>query len=631
MIKDVILDTVDDFSYVLLWLMIMSNSPIVNAFIYGIISACSMPLGSITALFWTPVSRMSSFLTAFGGGALLAALVIDLVGSATEKGHILELVSGSLMGSLFFTIVNQLVNNSGGFLRKPSTTLSHLTQQESRRFQKRVLSLKRIDLFRESPRSLRQKLAQILLVAHYPKGMTIYRQGEPSESLYIIRKGQVKLLDPQADFQPFKELKENDVFGQFAFLTASPHQTVAQTTEDTQLDVLPRPDFEQLLPTSPYLSQKTALFWQTRELSDYLQQRQKLNEEQINHWLSAATEKIHSEGVILPAVEIERHVQDFLPIARQITRFPVFRDLFHHELLEIAQRLTYHHRKDGHVFFQPEEASDRLLIIHQGEVEIVYPHHLQKSPIVLKPGDPVGELSFVTGANHSVSAIALTDVQVWVLRKRDFEEMLQQSKNLEEAVKVFLEQPKMQNYLLKQQNFTPSQAGQWLQKACQNMNAGHLIPSASTMSNTVAQHKDAPMAIWLGLLMDGIPEALTIGAHLVAAPLSPSLLAGLFIANYPEALSSSQGMKEQGFSVRKILIMWSSIMLITGILAGIGTLLFANVPESAVSLVGAMAAGAMLTVISETMLPEAYAKGGAIVGMSTLLGFLSIIVIKSWK
>ena len=130
--------------------------------------------------------------------------------------------------------------------------------------------------------------------------------------------------------------------------------------------------------------------------------------------------------------------------------------------------------------------------------------------------------------------------------------------------------------------------------------------------------------------MDGIPEALTIGAHIITSPLSPALLAGLFIANYPEALCSSQGMKAQGFSIKKILMMWSSIMLITGILAGIGSVIFANVPDNLVSLVGAMAAGAMLTVISETMLPEAYAKGGSIVGMSTVLGFLSIIVINTW-
>ena len=114
----------------------------------------------------------------------------------------------------------------------------------------------------------------------------------------------------------------------------------------------------------------------------------------------------------------------------------------------------------------------------------MYPHHLQKPPVLLKQQDTLGELSFVTGANHTVSAVALTDVQGWVLRKRDFDEMLQQSKNLDESINKFLEQPKIQDYLLKQQNFTSSEAGQWIQKACQSMNAGHLIPSASTISNT---------------------------------------------------------------------------------------------------------------------------------------------------
>ena len=162
------------------------------------------------------------------------------------------------------------------------------------------------------------------------------------------------------------------------------------------------------------------------------------------------------------------------------------------------------------------------------------------------------------------------------------------------------------------------------------MDAGELIPSATRINSMMAEHKEAPMAIWLGLLMDGIPEALTIGAHLVTSPISPSLMAGLMLSNYPEALSSSEGMKQQGFSIPRILMMWTSLMLITGILAAFGSLLFADVPDSVISLLESMAAGAMLTVISETMLPEAYAKGGSIVGLSTLLGFLAIIVIKSF-
>lgn len=71
-------------------------------------------------------------------------------------------------------------------------------------------------------------------------------------------------------------------------------------------------------------------------------------------------------------------------------------------------------------------------------------------------------------------------------------------------------------------------------------------------------------------------------------------------------------------------------MFLTGILAALGSQIFADAPESVISILKSMAAGAMLTVISETMLPEAYAKGGSIVGLSTLGGFLVIIMIKSW-
>ena len=228
-----------------------------NAFIAGIISACSMPLGAVTALFWKPKNRVLAFLIAFGGGALLGAVTIDLVGNAKEKGHIVELIVGSIIGSLFFIFVNQIVNHSGGFLRKPSTTLAYLTQRESRRFEQKISQLKRLELFQDLPQQWRQKLAECLRVAHYPKGTTLYRQGDPSESLYIIDQGKIDLLDPQAGLTPFKHLVTNDIFGKLAFFTGSPHQRVAVVVEDTQLAVLSRSDFEELLEISAYVVEIT--------------------------------------------------------------------------------------------------------------------------------------------------------------------------------------------------------------------------------------------------------------------------------------------------------------------------------------------------------------------------------------
>jgi zinc transporter ZupT len=113
--------------------------------------------------------------------------------------------------------------------------------------------------------------------------------------------------------------------------------------------------------------------------------------------------------------------------------------------------------------------------------------------------------------------------------------------------------------------------------------------------------------------------------------ISLSLIAGLFLSNYPEALSSSVGMRQQGMSFKRVLIMWTSLMFFTGIGAAFGNIFFANAPAMLFSFIEGIAAGAMLTMIAETMLPEAYFKGGSIVGISTLLGFLTPIYFKTME
>ena len=158
-------------------------------------------------------------------------------------------------------------------------------------------------------------------------------------------------------------------------------------------------------------------------------------------------------------------------------------------------------------------------------------------------------------------------------------------------------------------------------------------------------HGGAPMAIWLGLLIDGIPESFVIGAGflaLLAAKLAipgtdPSftevlpytLIAGLFLSNFPEALSASMGMKKSGMSTTKILLMWMSLVLIIAIGALIGYYIGSSIPHVIEIGIEGLAAGAMLTMIAQTMIPEAVHLGGArVVGLSTLIGYLSAVAFK---
>jgi len=187
----------------------------------------------------------------------------------------------------------------------------------------------------------------------------------------------------------------------------------------------------------------------------------------------------------------------------------------------------------------------------------------------------------------------------------------------------------MVSYLEHKLNFHPNRASRWIEKAIHNLDARRLVPSIDLAQAELHENRGVPVAIWLGILLDGIPESLVIGASMIHAQISLSLVAGLFFSNYPEALSSSAGMRQQGFPFAQALFMWTSITLLTGVGAVLGNMFFVGAEPFMFSLVQGIAAGAMLTMIAETMLPEAYFKGGTVVGLSTLAGFLVAIYFNS--
>lgn len=158
------------------------------------------------------------------------------------------------------------------------------------------------------------------------------------------------------------------------------------------------------------------------------------------------------------------------------------------------------------------------------------------------------------------------------------------------------------------------------------------------------EHGGSGMAIWLGLLIDGIPESFVIGAGFLTllsmklgANVEPAftevlpytLIAGLFLSNFPEALSASMGMKKSGMSTGKIMGMWMSLVLIIGLGALAGYYIGSSIPHEIEIAIEGLAAGAMLTMIAQTMIPEAVHLGGAkVVGLSTLIGYLSAVAFK---
>ncbi len=136
------------------------------------------------------------------------------------------------------------------------------------------------------------------------------------------------------------------------------------------------------------------------------------------------------------------------------------------------------------------------------------------------------------------------------------------------------------------------------------------------------QEDGSALAIVLGTVLDGIPESMVIGLTIFeGGAVGAAYLVAVFISNLPESISSTAGLVAGGWKRSRILWLWIGIALISGVASLVGFRVFQHSSPDTVAFVLAFAGGAILTMLADTMMPEAYEHGGKLVGVLTTLGF----------
>ena len=176
----------------------MFESVAQSALFWGFVSAVSLPLGAAIGLALRPGPRINSAFMAFGAGALLFALSIELLGHVPDlvEDHglaaLVAAILGALAGGLLFTGANRLLNDRGAFWRSWSNAHEYVARLKLMRSRALVRQLARVPALEHLPPRLLAELVQRVDVRKFDADDVIFEPGDLSDEIYFIVRGRVE-------------------------------------------------------------------------------------------------------------------------------------------------------------------------------------------------------------------------------------------------------------------------------------------------------------------------------------------------------------------------------------------------------------------------------------------------------
>ena len=135
------------------------------------------------------------------------------------------------------------------------------------------------------------------------------------------------------------------------------------------------------------------------------------------------------------------------------------------------------------------------------------------------------------------------------------------------------------------------------------------------------------MGIVVGSVVDGVPECVIFGIQLATGlPVSPSFLGAVFVSNVPQALAPSADLAAAGWDAKRLGKLWLLVVLACGVAAALGFLAADATGAVTGDRMAALAAGGLLAMLSNSLMPFAYERAGALAGAATVVGFCASLL-----
>jgi len=296
----------------------LSLKYIIWATTLGALSAVSLPLGSLVALRTNPRPQYISILAAFGAGALIAALSVELVAPTVfalheETGtphqgdpliHFFVLLIGAVLGSILFVVLDQLVNEHGGFLRKTTTSMTFFKAAERNRQRKLLEKLSQWPLLQNVSAEHVNTLVSMVRPMDFHDGEIIARQGKDAKALFFVMEGSVSVT---RDGSGLGELGQNNLIGVVPILTQIPNPGTATAKGRVAALALSQEDFDRLRKLSPAFDQACGDL--TRERLELLEKLVTERHEQAVKWAREATHALNT-GTQIPSTDQLRRAKE---------------------------------------------------------------------------------------------------------------------------------------------------------------------------------------------------------------------------------------------------------------------------------------------------------------------------------